>query len=188
MSVGTIGVVFTARDRRSRGKAPAGASNSSFHHTKCIAGDHEPGDTLVIGNSDGLHKVGSVLRVENTLAQTTDFKVLRPPHDNPDGVLAWRPMRKGVATSTAAPNWPSAPTSADDERVSARGARRARLTGDASRCRCDAVRRWSGAACHAPVRSRPPSASRSCRSPPQSSLLDRAEHRSVRRKLTPLLG
>ena len=60
MSAGTIGVVFTARDRRSRGKAPASASNSTFHHTKCIAGDHEPGDTLVIGNSDGLHKVGSV--------------------------------------------------------------------------------------------------------------------------------
>jgi hypothetical protein len=42
-------------------------------------------------------KAGSILRVETTIAQTTDFKVLRPPHDNPDGVLAWRPMRKGVA-------------------------------------------------------------------------------------------
>jgi hypothetical protein len=50
------------------------------------------------GNSVKMYdKAGSILRVETTIAQTTDFKVLRPPHDNPDGVLAWRPMRKGVA-------------------------------------------------------------------------------------------
>ena len=46
------------------------------------------------GNSVKMYdKAGSILRVETTIAQTTDFKVLRPPHDNPDGVLAWRPMR-----------------------------------------------------------------------------------------------
>lgn len=50
------------------------------------------------GNSVKMYdKAGSILRVETTIAQTSDFKVLRPPHDNPDGVLAWRPMRKGVA-------------------------------------------------------------------------------------------
>ena len=27
----------------------------------------------------------------------SDFKVLRPPHDDPEGTLAWRPLRKGVA-------------------------------------------------------------------------------------------
>jgi hypothetical protein len=42
-------------------------------------------------------KAGSVLRVETTIARTTDFKVLRPPHDDPDGKLAWKPLRKGVA-------------------------------------------------------------------------------------------
>lgn len=50
------------------------------------------------GNSVKMYdKAGSVLRVETTIADTTDFKVLRPPHDDPDGELAWRPLRKGVA-------------------------------------------------------------------------------------------
>jgi hypothetical protein len=42
-------------------------------------------------------KAGSVLRVETTVAQTTDFKVFRPRHDRPDGKLEWLPLRKGVA-------------------------------------------------------------------------------------------
>ena len=50
------------------------------------------------GNSVKMYdKAGSVLRVETTVAETRDFKVLRPPHDDPDGKLAWRPLRKGVA-------------------------------------------------------------------------------------------
>lgn len=52
----------------------------------------------VRGNSVKMYdKAGSVLRVETTIARTTDFKVLRPPHDNPEGELAWKPLRKGVA-------------------------------------------------------------------------------------------
>jgi hypothetical protein len=50
------------------------------------------------GNSVKMYdKAGSVLRVETTIAETTDFKVLRPPHDDPKGKLAWRPLRKGAA-------------------------------------------------------------------------------------------
>jgi hypothetical protein len=50
------------------------------------------------GNSIKMYdKGGSVLRVETTLANPLDFKVLRPLHDHPDGTLAWRPLRKGVA-------------------------------------------------------------------------------------------
>lgn len=50
------------------------------------------------GNSVKMYdKAGSVLRVETTIARTSDFKVLRPPHDNPDGELAFRPLRKGAA-------------------------------------------------------------------------------------------
>lgn len=50
------------------------------------------------GNSIKMYdKAASVLRVETTIGRTTDFKVLRPPHDNPKGDLHWRPMRKGVA-------------------------------------------------------------------------------------------
>lgn len=50
------------------------------------------------GNSVKMYdKAGNVLRVETTIAQTTDFKVFRPPHDDPNGPLDWRPLRKGVA-------------------------------------------------------------------------------------------
>ena len=52
----------------------------------------------VRGNSIKMYdKAGSILRVETTIARTNDFKVLRPPHDDPDGRLEWRPLRKGVA-------------------------------------------------------------------------------------------
>ena len=52
----------------------------------------------VRGNSVKMYdKAGSLLRVETTIAQTTDFKVLRPHHDDPEGKLEWRPLRKGVA-------------------------------------------------------------------------------------------
>ena len=50
------------------------------------------------GNSLKMYdKAGSVLRVESTIGRTHDFKVLRPPHDNPKGKLDFRPMRMGVA-------------------------------------------------------------------------------------------
>jgi hypothetical protein len=50
------------------------------------------------GNSVKMYdKAGSVLRIETTIAKTGDFRVLRPPHDEPDGKLEWRPLRKGVA-------------------------------------------------------------------------------------------
>jgi hypothetical protein len=50
------------------------------------------------GNSVKMYdKAGSLLRIETTIANTIDFKVLRPPHDDPEGQLAWRTLRKGVA-------------------------------------------------------------------------------------------
>jgi len=52
----------------------------------------------VRGNSIKMYdKGGSVLRIETTIANPRDFKVLRPLHDDPEGTLAWRPLRKGVA-------------------------------------------------------------------------------------------
>lgn len=49
------------------------------------------------GNSVKMYdKGGCVLRVETTLANPKDFKVLRPVHDHPDQ-LKWQPLRKGVA-------------------------------------------------------------------------------------------
>lgn len=52
----------------------------------------------VKGNSIKMYDKGaSVLRVETTIANPVDFKVLRPLHDRPDSTLAWRPLRKGVA-------------------------------------------------------------------------------------------
>ncbi len=54
----------------------------------------------VRGNSVKMYdKAGSLLRVETTIGDTSDFKVYRPRHDSPDDpdTLAWRPMRKSVA-------------------------------------------------------------------------------------------
>jgi hypothetical protein len=42
-------------------------------------------------------KGGNVLRVETTLNDPTDFKVLRKRQGDPHGKAAWRPMRRGVA-------------------------------------------------------------------------------------------
>jgi len=50
------------------------------------------------GNSVKMYdKAANILRVETTIAQTHDFKVLRPSNDDPNGKLTWRPLRKGVA-------------------------------------------------------------------------------------------
>src|ERR1044071_9488595 len=50
------------------------------------------------GNSIKMYdKAGSVFRVETTIGDPTDFKVLRPRQDDPDGNLEWLPLRKGVA-------------------------------------------------------------------------------------------
>jgi hypothetical protein len=41
--------------------------------------------------------VGSVLRAEATLHNGDDFRVYRPKEGDPDGELAWRKMRRGIA-------------------------------------------------------------------------------------------
>lgn len=52
----------------------------------------------VKGNSIKMYdKAASVLRVETTVAKTTQFKVFRPLTNDQQGKLAWRPMRKGIA-------------------------------------------------------------------------------------------
>ena len=42
-------------------------------------------------------KEGSNLRVETTINDPRDFKVLRRKQGDPQGEMAWRPLRKGVA-------------------------------------------------------------------------------------------
>ena len=50
------------------------------------------------GNSIKMYEKGALLlRVETTIGNPADFKVLRPLTDRPKSKLAWRPMRKGVA-------------------------------------------------------------------------------------------
>ena len=50
------------------------------------------------GNSIKMYdKAGSVLRVETTIAETEDFKVLRPKTTGSQSELHWLPLRKGVA-------------------------------------------------------------------------------------------
>lgn len=52
----------------------------------------------VRGNSIKMYdKAGSILRIETTIANPADFKVYRPRHDDSEGRLEWRPLRKGVA-------------------------------------------------------------------------------------------
>ncbi|MGC8761650.1 MAG: hypothetical protein ACP5UT_17395 [Bryobacteraceae bacterium] len=41
--------------------------------------------------------VGSVLRPEATVHNGKDFRVYRPKEGDPEGELAWRPMRRGIA-------------------------------------------------------------------------------------------
>jgi hypothetical protein len=42
-------------------------------------------------------KAGIVLRVETTIHDPSEFRVLRPKASDPDGPPAWQPLRKGVA-------------------------------------------------------------------------------------------
>lgn len=56
----------------------------------------------VNGNSVKLYDktytaVGTVLRPEATLNNVADLRVYRPKEGDPDGALAWRPMRRGIA-------------------------------------------------------------------------------------------
>lgn len=52
----------------------------------------------VRGNSVKMYdKAGTILRVETTMGNPSDFKVFRPRNDDPDGKLEWQPLRKGVA-------------------------------------------------------------------------------------------
>ena len=56
----------------------------------------------VNGNSEKLYDkaytaVGSVLRPECTIHNVEDIRTYRPKEGEPDGPLAWRPMRKGIA-------------------------------------------------------------------------------------------
>ncbi len=41
--------------------------------------------------------VGSVLRAEATVHHGADFRVYRPKEGDPEGEMAWRPMRRGIA-------------------------------------------------------------------------------------------
>jgi hypothetical protein len=57
---------------------------------------------FVNGNSEKLYdkaytEVGSVLRPECTIHNVEDIRTYRPKEGDPDGPLAWRPMRRGIA-------------------------------------------------------------------------------------------
>jgi hypothetical protein len=56
----------------------------------------------VNGNSEKLYdkaytEMGSVLRPECTIHQVQDLRTYRPKEGDPDGRMAWRPMRRGIA-------------------------------------------------------------------------------------------
>lgn len=54
------------------------------------------GNTLKIYDK-AYSAVGNVLRVETTIFAERDFKVYRPKEGDPDGELAWRELRRGIA-------------------------------------------------------------------------------------------
>jgi hypothetical protein len=82
-------------------------------------------------------KAGSVLRVETTLAEPKDFKVLRPRQNGPEDKLEWRPLRKGVAdlhlegTSSPLPSSPldEPPSSSSSPARPRKSARRTTIPG-----------------------------------------------------------
>jgi hypothetical protein len=41
--------------------------------------------------------VGNVLRAEGTINDVSDFRAFRPKEGDPNGALAWRPLRRGIA-------------------------------------------------------------------------------------------
>jgi hypothetical protein len=50
------------------------------------------------GNFEKMYnKAPNLVRVEATIANPADFKVLRPRHDDPQAPLVWQPLRKSVA-------------------------------------------------------------------------------------------
>ena len=62
---------------------------------QCYRRPHE--EPLRAAKSNLLARASPLRRVETTVAQSQDFKVFRPLQDRPHSVLAWRPLRKGVA-------------------------------------------------------------------------------------------
>ena len=83
------------------GEVPKGFNGEVASNVK----EREEGVRLkhqVNGNSEKLYdkaytEVGSVLRPECTIHNVEDIRTYRPKEGEPDGPLAWRPMRKGIA-------------------------------------------------------------------------------------------
>jgi len=58
---------------------------------------HRLNDNSVKLYDKAFTELGNVLRAEGTLNTVTDFRVYRPKEGDPQGGLAWRPMRRGIA-------------------------------------------------------------------------------------------
>jgi hypothetical protein len=92
---------FLGRRIPSSGEVPKGFHGEVVSDVK----EREEGVRIkhqVNGNSEKLYdkaytEVGSVLRPECTIHQVGDLRTYRPKEGDPDGALAWRPMRRGIA-------------------------------------------------------------------------------------------
>jgi hypothetical protein len=58
---------------------------------------HRLNDNSVKLYDKAFTELGNVLRAEGTLNTVTDFRVYRPKEGEPQGDLAWRPLRRGIA-------------------------------------------------------------------------------------------
>jgi len=92
---------YLGKRTRLNGEVPGNFSGEVMSNLK----EREEGIRIkhsINGNSVKLYDkaftaAGSVLRAETTIHNGSDFRVYRPKEGDPDGPLAWRPMRRGIA-------------------------------------------------------------------------------------------
>jgi hypothetical protein len=75
-----------------QGKFDGEVSSEARRRVEGVRVKHQVNDNAV-----KMYDKGSVLRIETTINQVRDFKVYRTKENEPEGELAWRVLRKGVA-------------------------------------------------------------------------------------------
>lgn len=91
-----LGKKLTAADQIP-GKVTAEVTSDLKRRQEGVRIKHRYNDNSVKLYDKAYTPVGSVLRVELTMADPEDFKVFRRPEGHPDSPLAWLRMRRGIA-------------------------------------------------------------------------------------------
>src|SRR5437660_1542397 len=92
---------YLGRRTRLNGEVPGNFSGEVMSNLKereeCIRIKHSINGNSVKLYDKAFTAAGSVLRAEATIHNGSDFRVYRPKEGDPDGPLAWRIMRRGIA-------------------------------------------------------------------------------------------